>query len=84
MIGTYPGEYMFFLANETVLFAFLNHSQVFTYQDPKARGDLLVLTTVTGGLTSQPENWCSFSQQDPRRGQILIISGADLLYLGHL
>lgn len=84
MIGKYPGEYMFFLANETVLFAFLNHSQVFTYQDPKARGDLLVLTTVTGGLTSQSDNWRAFSQQEPNRGQILIISGADLLYLGHL
>lgn len=84
MITNYPGEYMFFLANETVLFAFLNHSQVLTYQDPKALGESLVVTTVTGGLTSNPDNWCAFSQQDPTRGQILIISGADLLYLGHL
>ena len=84
MLAQYPGEYMFFLANETVLFAFHNHSQVLTYQNPEARGDLLILTTVTGGLTSHPENWCSFSQEDPQRGQILIISGADLLYMGHL
>ncbi|MFZ5450895.1 MAG: class II glutamine amidotransferase [Thermodesulfobacteriota bacterium] len=84
MIAQYPGKYMFFLANETVLLAFHNHSQVLTYQNPKTPGDLLILTTVTGGLTSHPDNWCSFSQQDPQRGQILIISGADLLYLGHL
>jgi predicted glutamine amidotransferase len=84
MITDYPGEYMFLLANETVLFAFLNHSQVLTFQDPKAMGELLLLTTVTGGLTSHPDNWNSFAQQDPSRGQILIISGADLLYLGHL
>jgi predicted glutamine amidotransferase len=84
MITAYPGEYMFFLANETVLFAFLNHSQVLTYQDPKAMGELLLLTTVTGGLTSHPAHWSSYSQHDPGRGQILIISGADLLYLGHL
>jgi len=84
LITQYPGKYAFFLANETVLFAFLNHSQVLTYQDPQALGEALVVTTVTGGLTSQPDNWRSFSQQDPSRGQILIISGADLLYLGHL
>jgi predicted glutamine amidotransferase len=84
LITNYPGRYTFFLANETVLFAFLNHSQVLTYQDPKARGDLLVLTTVTGGLISHPDNWCSFSQQNSSQGQILIISGADLLHLGHL
>jgi predicted glutamine amidotransferase len=86
LITDYPGRYIFFLANETVLFAFLNHSQVLTYQDPKSRGDLLVLTTVTGGLTSHPDNWCSFAQQNPSRsqGRILMISGADLLYLGHI
>ncbi len=84
LITQYPGHYRFFLANETVLFAFLNNSQVLTYQDPKALGEALVVTTVTGGLTEHPESWSAFSQQDPSRGQILIISGADLLYLGHL
>lgn len=84
LITNYPGRYRFFLANETVLFAFLNNSQVLTYQDPKALGEALVVTTVTGGLTEHPDNWSTFSQQDPSRGQILIISGADLLYLGHL
>lgn len=84
MITNYPGRYMFFLANETVLFAFLNYSQVLTYQNPEAKGELLILTTVTGGLTSHPDHWSSFSQEDSARGQILIISGADLLYLGHL
>jgi hypothetical protein len=84
LIANFPGRYLFFLANETVLFAFFNNSQVFTYQDPKAVGESLVVTTVTGGLTENPDNWCVFSQQDTTRGQILIISGADLLYQGHL
>jgi len=84
LITNYPGKYTFFLANETVLFAFLNHSQILTYQDPKALGETLIVTTVTGGLTSNPEHWQTFPNHDPARGQILIISGADLLYLGHL
>jgi predicted glutamine amidotransferase len=84
LISNYPGLYLFFLANETVLFTFLNDSQILTYQDPKALGEALVVTTVTGGLTADPDNWAAFIQQDPTRGQLMIFSGADLLYLGHL
>jgi predicted glutamine amidotransferase len=84
LITNYPGLYLFFLANETVLFAFLNDSQIFTYQEPKTLGEALVVTTVTGGLTSDPDNWSAFAQEDPTRGQLMIISGADLLYKGHL
>ncbi len=83
MITHFPGTYTFFMANETVLFAFLNNSQVLIYHDPKALGEALVVTTVTG-LTPHPDNWSAFSQEDQTRGQILIVSGADLLYLGHL
>jgi hypothetical protein len=39
-----------------------------------------VLTTVSGGLTLDPDHWCAYDNKDPKRGQILIISGADLLY----
>lgn len=84
LITQYPGEYIFFLANESVLLAFLNHAQVLTYRPPEARGESLVLTTVSGGLTQDPEHWHAYANRDPSRGQILIISGADLLYLGHL
>ena len=79
-----PGEYIFFLANETVLFAFLNNGQVLTYHPPEAQGESLVLTTVSGGLTRDPDHWRAYPNPDPSRGQILIISGADLLYQGHL
>ena len=84
LLGRYPGEYAFFLANETVLFAFLNHGEILTYHPPGAPGESLVLTTVSGGLTRDPELWQAYPNQDPNRGQILIISGADLLYLGHI
>jgi hypothetical protein len=84
LISQYPGKYAFFLANETVLFAFLNHGEVLTYRPPQARGESLVLTTVAGGLTGDPEQWCLYPQEDPKRGQILIISGADLLYRGQV
>jgi hypothetical protein len=84
LISQYPGEYAFFLANETVLFAFLNHGEVLTYHPPEARGESLVLTTVSGGLTRYPEHWCAYSNEDPRRGRILIISGPDLLFLGQV
>lgn len=84
LITNYPGRFTFFMANETVLFAFFNTAQVLTYQDPTAVGELLLVTTVSGGLTDAPDNWSAYSQQDQARGQILIISGADLLYQGHL
>jgi predicted glutamine amidotransferase len=84
LITTYPGEYIFLLANETVLFAFLNHGQVLVYHPPQARGESLVLTTVSGGLTRDPDRWSAYPNADPNRGQIFIISGADLLYQGHL
>ena len=84
LIRQYPGEYTFFLANETVLFVFLNQGEVRTYRPPEARGDILVLTTVAGGLTRDPEHWFAYPNKEPQRGQILIISGADLLYLGQV
>ena len=84
LISQYPGEYTFFLANETVLFVFLNHGEIRTYHPPEARGESLVLTTVAGGLTRDPELWFAYPNQDPNRGQILIISGADLLYQGQV
>ncbi len=84
LITQFPGNYAFFLANETALFAFLNHGQILTYRPPEAGGETLVLTTVSGGLTKNPEHWHAYPNKDPERGQILIISGADLLYLGYV
>ncbi len=84
LITDYPGRYIFFLTNETVLFAFLNNAQLLTYHPPEARGDSLVLTTVLGGLTRDPDHWQAYPNPDPGRGQILIVSGADLLHQGHL
>jgi hypothetical protein len=84
LIAQYPGQYAFFLANETVLFAFLNHGEILTYHPPKEMGESLVLTTVSGGLTRNPDLWSIYANQDPQRGQILVVSGTDLLYLGYL
>lgn len=84
LIGQYPGKYAFFLANETVLFAFLNHGEIFTYHPQGTPGESVVLTTVAGGLTRDPELWHAYPNKDPNRGQILIISGADLLYQGQV
>ncbi|MHB9075704.1 MAG: class II glutamine amidotransferase [Desulfobaccales bacterium] len=84
LISRHPGEYAFFLANETVLFAFLNHGEILTYHPPGTPGESLVLTTVSGGFTRDPELWQAYSNKDPNRGQLLIISGADLLHLGHI
>jgi hypothetical protein len=84
LISRYPGEYAFFLANETVLFAFLNHGEILTYRPPESPGESLVLTTVSGGLTRHPELWFGYPNKDLDRGQILIISGADLLHHGQV
>jgi predicted glutamine amidotransferase len=82
LISQYPGRYAFFLANETVLFACLNHGEILTYRPPEAPGESLVLTTVSGGLTRDPDLWCAYPNEDPHRGQVLVISGGDLLYVG--
>jgi predicted glutamine amidotransferase len=84
LIDDFPGQYCFFLANETVLFAFFNHSQVLLYRYPEVLGEMLLLTTIPGGLTHDPARWQGFTNRDQTRGQILIVSGPDLLYLGHL
>jgi hypothetical protein len=85
LITQYPGEYIFLLANETVLFTFLNHSQVFLYRPPETLGEFLVLTTVAGGLTRLPDHWRAHdAHADPSRGQLLIVSGADLLHVGNV
>jgi hypothetical protein len=84
LISQYPGKYTFFLANETVLFVFFNHGEIRTYHPPEARGESLVLTTVAGGLTRDPELWHAYPNQDLSRGQILIVSGADLLHQGQV
>jgi predicted glutamine amidotransferase len=84
LITDFPGQYTFLLANETVLFAFLNHGQLLTCQDPAGGSDSLMVTTIPGGLTLDPAHWCAHPNPDPSRGRILIISGSDLLYLGHL
>jgi predicted glutamine amidotransferase len=84
LISQYPGEYIFFLANESALFAFLNTGQVLAYRPPAAPGEYLMLTTVSGGLTPDASGWCSYANRDSSRGQILVTSGADLLYLGHV
>jgi len=84
LISQYPGKYTFFLANETVLFVFLNYGEIRTYHPPEARGESLVLTTVSGGLTRDPELWFAYPNEDQTRGQILIISGADLLHQGQI
>ncbi len=65
LITDYPGEYIFFLANETVLFAFLNSAQVLSYHPPEALGESLVLTTVSGGLTRDPDHWRAYPNRGP-------------------
>jgi hypothetical protein len=84
LITQHPGRYAFFLANETVLFAFLNHGEILTYRPPEEAGDSLVLTTVSGGLTRDPDLWSTYANKDPQRGQVLVISGTDLIYLGSI
>jgi hypothetical protein len=39
---------------------------------------------VAGGLTRDPELWFAYPNEDLSRGQILIVSGADLLHQGQV
>ena len=84
LLEQYPGKYSFFLANETVLLAFFNHAEVLLFQPREVQGEALLLTTVSGGLSADPAPWHRFTNADLTRGQLLVISGPDLLYHGHL
>ncbi len=46
LLDDYPGEYTFFLANESFLFAFCNFRQLMVLKASESMGDILLVTSV--------------------------------------
>ncbi len=80
MISQYPGRYAFFLANESVLFAFCNFRQFMLLREAERFGNSLILTSIKEGLSEK--EWISISPAPDTLGKLLVVAGPDLLYLG--
>jgi len=82
LITDYPGYYTFFLANESVLFAFSNFRQLLLLKKSESYGDVLLVTSV--GERLSPEDWLPIQLEDDSRGKLIVIAGPDVLYLGDI
>lgn len=80
LLSEYPGHYAFFLANESVIFAFCNFRQFLLLREAETVGDILLLTTVEEGLS--PNNWFALRPEEGSRGTMLVVAGPELLHLG--
>lgn len=82
LLSEYPGQYTFFLANESVLFAFTNFRRLLLLRKSETLGDILVITSV--GERLSPEEWLPIEPDESSLGKLLVIAGPDLLYLDDL
>jgi len=80
MLAEYPGRYSFFLANESVLFAFCNFRQLMLLQESESLGNSLVLTSIEEGLSDK--EWITIKPEKNTLGKLLVVAGPDVLYLG--
>ncbi len=78
LLSDYPGDYTFFLANESVLFAFCNFRQLMLLKESEAMGEILMVTSIDKGI-SQKE-WIPIKPEGLHKGVLLAIAGPDLLY----
>jgi len=78
MVERYPGRYNYFLANESVLFAFFNFRQLMMLKEQKTLGNVLALTTVEEGLSDAVWRYIGLEGDSP--GKFVVIGGADFLY----
>jgi len=82
LLEDYPGYYAFFLANESVLFAFYNFRSLFVMKKSEKMGDVLMITSINKGLSSN--NWLSIQPENRSNGKLLVIAGPDILYAGDI
>lgn len=80
LVSDYPGEYSFFLANESVLFAFCNYRQLMLLKESESMGDILLITSIKEGLSQS--NWQLVMPDPQSHGELLVIAGPDVLYAG--
>ena len=80
LVSDYPGEYAFFLANESVLFAFCNYRQLMLLKESESMGDILLITSIKEGLSQS--KWQQIMPDPQSHGELLVIAGPDVLYAG--
>ncbi|MBW2247746.1 MAG: class II glutamine amidotransferase [Deltaproteobacteria bacterium] len=80
LVSDYPGEYSFFLANESVLFAFCNYRQLMLFKESESMGDILLITSIKEGLSES--KWQQIVPDPQSLGELLVIAGPDVLYAG--
>jgi len=82
LVSDYPGEYAFFLANESVLFAFCNYRQLMLLKESESMGDILLITSIKEGLSQS--KWQQIVPDPQSYGELLVIAGPDVLYAGEV
>ncbi|MBW2070984.1 MAG: class II glutamine amidotransferase [Deltaproteobacteria bacterium] len=82
LVAAYPGYYNFFLANESVLFAYCNHGQLLLLKESETPGEVLLLTSLDKGLSEK--EWLPIRAPESSIGRLLVIAGPEVLYMGDL
>ena len=80
LLADYTGEYTFFLANESFLFAFCNFRQLMVLKESESMGDILLITSVRKRLIRT--DWHPITPDPQSQGELLVIAGPDVLYAG--
>ena len=80
LIDNYPGDYSFFMANESFLFAFCNFRQLMVLKESESMGDIFLVTSVREGLSRI--DWHPIAPDPQSLGELLVIAGPDVLYAG--
>lgn len=80
LLYDYPGNYTFFLANESFLFAFCNFRQIMVLKESESMGDILLVTSIREGLSRT--DWYPITSDPQSQGELLVIAGPDVLYAG--
>ena len=80
LLGNYPGDYIFFLANESFLFAFCNYKHLMVLKESESMGEILLITSVRERLIRT--DWHPITPDPQSRGELLVIAGPDVLYAG--
>ncbi len=78
IIDEFPGNYAFFLANESVLYSFHNFRPLVILKESEKIGNVLIITSIEDGLTNQ--RWYEIVPEKGTMGKLLAIAGPDLLY----
>jgi hypothetical protein len=82
LLEEYPGNYTFFLANESFLFAFCNHRQLMVLKESESMGEIFLVTSVKEGLSRT--DWHPITPDPQSQGELLVIAGPDVLYAGEV